>query len=244
MSAPIILVPGFWLGAWAWDEVAARLRAAGHFVTAVTMPGLESVDTDRSKISFQDHVDFLVESIEASPEPVVLTLHSATGFSGYAASDVVPDRIAAIVYVDTAPGKPPLDPDFEDVEKPMIWDDIVAGENLDGLSEEQQAEFRERAVPVPGSLIRDGYEFTNPARLDIPSTIIATGFSAADYRKYATEHPEWAFLAGIPELHDITWIDVPTSHWPMWSKPAEIAEIIGEVATKAGERAAAASGVR
>ena len=22
-SAPIILVPGFWLGAWAWDEVAA-----------------------------------------------------------------------------------------------------------------------------------------------------------------------------------------------------------------------------
>ena len=23
-SAPIILVPGFWLGAWAWDEVAAR----------------------------------------------------------------------------------------------------------------------------------------------------------------------------------------------------------------------------
>ena len=25
-SAPIILVPGFWLGAWAWDEVAAALR--------------------------------------------------------------------------------------------------------------------------------------------------------------------------------------------------------------------------
>ncbi len=22
-GAPIILVPGFWLGAWAWDEVAA-----------------------------------------------------------------------------------------------------------------------------------------------------------------------------------------------------------------------------
>ncbi len=23
MSAPIVLVPGFWLAAWAWDEVAA-----------------------------------------------------------------------------------------------------------------------------------------------------------------------------------------------------------------------------
>ena len=28
-TPPIILVPGFWLGAWAWDEVAAILRAEG-----------------------------------------------------------------------------------------------------------------------------------------------------------------------------------------------------------------------
>ena len=38
--APIILVPGFWLGAWAWDDVAGRLRADGHDVTALTLPGL------------------------------------------------------------------------------------------------------------------------------------------------------------------------------------------------------------
>ena len=36
-SAPIILVPGFWLGAWAWDEVVAQLRADGHDVTAITL---------------------------------------------------------------------------------------------------------------------------------------------------------------------------------------------------------------
>ena len=47
-NPPIILVPGFWLGAWAWDEVAADLRAAGHDVTALTLPGLESKDADRS----------------------------------------------------------------------------------------------------------------------------------------------------------------------------------------------------
>ena len=46
-SAPIILVPGFWLGAWAWDEVAEALRADGHDVTALTLPGLDSVDADR-----------------------------------------------------------------------------------------------------------------------------------------------------------------------------------------------------
>ncbi len=234
MSAPIILVPGFWLGAWAWDEVAGTLRADGHDVTALTLPGLESVDADRSSIQFKDHVDAIVRAIEAADAPVVLAVHSASGFSGYAASDRVPERIAAMVYVDTAPGKPPLDREFAGVEKPLVWADLVAEENLTGLSEAQMAEFRDRAVPVPGALLRDTYEFTNDARRDIPSTIIATGFSAADYQKYAKDHPEWAFLAGIPELRDITWIDLPTSHWPMWSRPAELAAIIGEVATKAG----------
>ncbi len=42
--------------------------------------------------------------------------------------------------------------------------------------------------------------------------------------------PEWAFLAGIADLRDITWVDLPTSHWPMWSRPKELAAIIGDVA--------------
>ena len=229
-TTPIILVPGFWLGAWAWDEVASLLRADGHDVTALTLPGLESKDADRSSISFQDHVDAICAAIEAAKAPVVLALHSATGFSGYAASDRVPERIAAIVYVDTAPGKGALDPSFEGVEKPMVWEEIEAEENLDGLTAAQLATFRERAVPVPASLIREGHEFTNDARRDIPSTIIATGFSAEDYRRYAGEHPTPAFLAGLGELRNLTWIDLPTSHWPMWSRPADIARIIGHVA--------------
>ncbi len=229
-SAPIILVPGFWLGAWAWDEVAGLLRDGGHDVTAITLPGLESVDADRSQVSFADHVDAIVAAVEAAPSPPVLVVHSATGFSGYAASDRVPDKIAAMVYVDTAPGKGALDPDFADTEKPMVWSEIEEEENLDGLSEAQKARFRERAVPVPGSLVRETIELTNDARRDIPSTLIATGFSSADYQKYAIEHPEWAFLAGIPELRNTTWIDLPTSHWPMWSRPRELADIIGTVA--------------
>src|SRR5438034_3678445 len=111
-TAPIVLVPGFWLGAWAWDEVAAALRADGHDVTALTLPGLESADADRSTITMADHVDAITGAIRAASSPVVLAVHSATGFSGYAASDRVPDRIAAMVYADTAPGKGTLDPDF------------------------------------------------------------------------------------------------------------------------------------
>ena len=233
-NPPIILVPGFWLGAWAWDEVAALLRADGHDVTALTLPGLESRDADRSAITLEDHVRAIVAAIEAAARPVVLAVHSASGFSGYAASDRVPDRIAAMVYVDTAPGKGAQDPEFEGAEKPLDWKEIEEGENLDGLTEEQKATFRERAVPAPAALLRESVELTNDARRDIPSTIIATGYSAADYRKYAAEHPEWPFLAGLPELRNPTWIDLPTSHWPMWSRPRELAEIIGKVAREHG----------
>ncbi|MEK6191881.1 MAG: alpha/beta hydrolase [Chloroflexota bacterium] len=232
-TAPIILVPGFWLGAWAWDEVAAALRADGHDVTALTLPGLESADTDRSGITFSDHVDAICDAARAADAPVVLAVHSASGFSGYAASDRVPELIAAMVYVDTAPGLAPLDPDFKGVEKPMVWKEIEEEENLDGLSEEQKETFRQRAVPVPGGVVRESYELTNDARRDIPSTLICTGFSAAQYQAYAKEHPDWAFLAGIPELRNATWVDLPTSHWPMWSRPQELAQIIGDVA-KAG----------
>ncbi len=229
-SAPIILVPGFWLGAWAWEEVADTLRADGHDVSALTLPGLASVDSDRSAITLADHVSAIVEAVNAAPAPVVLAVHSATGFSGYAASDKVPERIAAMVYVDTAPGKGALDPDFGGAEKPLNWEEVSEEENLDGLSEEQLETFRRRAVPVPGSLIREAAELTNDARRDIPSTIICTGSSAEQYQTYAREHPDWAFLAGIPELRDVTWVDLPTSHWPMWSRPKELAAIIGDVA--------------
>jgi pimeloyl-ACP methyl ester carboxylesterase len=228
-SAPIILVPGFWLGAWAWDEVATSLRADGHDVTALTLPGLESVDADRSSVAFADHVDAICVAVESAAAPVVLALHSATGFSGYAASDRIPDRIAAIVYVDSAPGKGTLDPEFEGVEKPIDWTAIQEEENLDGLSDEQKETFRRRAVPEPGGILREGATLTNDARLDIPSTIICTGFPSDQVRAYAKEH-DWAWLAGVGELRNVTWIDLPTSHWPMWSRPRELAGILGDVA--------------
>jgi pimeloyl-ACP methyl ester carboxylesterase len=229
-SAPIVLVPGFWLGAWAWDEVADALRAEGHDVTALTLPGLESPDADRSAITFSDHVDAIVEAVRDADAPVVLVVHSASGFSGYAASDRVPERIAAMVYVDTAPGKGALDPEFEGQEKPLVWKEIEEGENLDGLNDEQKETFRTRAVPVPGGVLREAVPLTNDARRDIPSTVIATGYTSEQYKTYARDHPEWSFLAGIPELRNVTWVDLPTGHWPMWSRPKELARIIGDVA--------------
>jgi len=235
-TAPIVLVPGFWLGAWAWDEVAAALRADGHHVTAVTLPGLESVDADRSATTISDHVDAICEAVSAEGAPVVLAVHSGTGFAGYAASDRVPERIAAIVYVDSGPGKGTIDPDFEGVEQPFDWKAIQDEENLDGLSEEQKETFRQRALPMPGGVLRESLELTNDARRDIPGTVICTAYTSEQVKAYAKEHdPAW--LAGLAELRDVTWVDLPTSHWPMWSRPRELAEILGDVAKAHAPRA-------
>src|SRR6059058_4527825 len=139
-TTPIILVPGFWIGAWAWDEVAAALRAAGHDVTALTLPGLESVDADRSAITFADHVGAICDAVTAAGRPVVLAVHSGAGAPGYAATDRIPEHIAAMVYVDTGPAKGALDPDFDGVEKPLPpIEQLREEENLDGISDEQLA---------------------------------------------------------------------------------------------------------
>src|SRR5947208_4981386 len=132
-TAPIVLVPGFWLGAWAWDEVAAALRADGHQVAALTLPGLESADADRSSIRLSDHVDAICAAVTAAGGPVVLAVHSGAGASGYAASDRIPEQIAAMVYVDSGPATGPLDPGFEPVEKPLPAPEQPQAEaNLDG----------------------------------------------------------------------------------------------------------------
>jgi len=228
-NAPIILVPGFWLGAWAWDEVAEMLRADGHDVTALTLPGLESVETDRSSITLNDHVEAITDAVAAAAAPVVLAVHSGAAIPGYAASDRVPELIAHMVYVDTGPGTAAMDPDIEGDEYHLpSAEELAEGENLDGLSEQQLATFRSRAVPEPAGALRDAPELTNDARLGVASTLIATGFTSQDYRDAAAEGQTW--LAGLNDLRDVTYVDLPTSHWPMWSRPRELAEIIGGIA--------------
>ncbi len=234
-TTPTILVPGFCLGAWAWDEVAALLRADGHDVTALTLPGLESVDSDRTAMTLSDHVEAICDAVRAAASPVVLAVHSGSGFSGYAASDVVSDMIAAMVYVDSAPGKGALDPDFDGLEKALNWHEITKEENIDGLSEEQLEMFRQRAVPEPGGVIRDAVTLNDDARRDIPTTIICTGYTSDQYKDAAKEGYAW--LSGLAQLHDITWVDLPTSHWPMWSRPRELAAIISGIATRHAEAA-------
>ena len=48
-------------------------------------------------------------------------------------------------------------------------------------------------------------------------------YPAAHFR---TMPPRVPFLAALLDYDDVTYIDLPTGHWPMWSRPAQLAELI------------------
>ena len=108
---------------------------------------------------------------------------------------------------------------------------LAADENLTGLTQEQLETFRRRAVPEPGAALRESAKLTNDARLDVPSTVVCTGYTSAQYKDAAKEGQSW--LGGLTELRDVTYVELPTSHWPMWSRPQELAAIIGDIAERA-----------
>jgi pimeloyl-ACP methyl ester carboxylesterase len=97
-----------------------------------------------------------------------------------------------------------------------------------GLSEEQLSTFRERAVPEPAAALRDPAHLSDVARLQVPATVVCTAFPSADYQSYAEQG--MGFLAGLLDHKAIEYVDLPTGHWPMWSEPAELAEIIAKAA--------------
>jgi pimeloyl-ACP methyl ester carboxylesterase len=198
----------------------------------MTLPGLEAVDADRSSIRLDDHVSAITAAVTSVGARAVLAVHSGAAVAGYAVSDRIPERIAAMVYVDTAPTTGALEPDFTAVERPMPPpDELAESENLDGLSDEQLQRFRRLAVPEPGGVIRDDPQLANERRLDIPSTVICTAYTSQEYREAAAQGVPW--MGGLTELRNVRYVDLPTSHWPMWSRPDDLATVLAEIADEA-----------
>lgn len=101
-----VLVPGFWLGGWAWRSVAEKLRARGHDVYAVTLTGLgERVHLGGPGTDLDTHVTDVVNLLEYEDlRDVVLVGHSYAGaVVTPAVADRCPDRAASLVFLDTGP---------------------------------------------------------------------------------------------------------------------------------------------
>jgi pimeloyl-ACP methyl ester carboxylesterase len=236
-TSPIVLVPGFWLGAWAWDDVADALRADGHDVLALTLPGLESVDAERASITLADHADAIRQAVESFDRPVVLAVHSGAGVPGYMVTDQIPHLIAHAVYVDSGPATGALNPDFVGDELPLpSWEELAEDEanSVASFTEQQLATFRARSVPEPAGPMRQAPDLANAARLDVPTTVICTTMPAVAIQAIIPRGYAW--IGGLAELRNVSYVDLPTSHWPMWTRPSDLAQLLNDIARKS-ERA-------
>ena len=233
-TSSVLLVPGHWLGAWAWDEVARNLRDRGLDPAALTPPGLDPDDPKRAGATLSDQISWLRKQVDELPAPPVVVAHSGAGqvVSGLLDSD--PAAVARVVYVDSGPATdgaflPTLPVDVAEVPLPPFAE-LGQQASLEGLDDDQLARFRARAVPMPGGVLREPLRLRNDARRDVPSTIVACSLPSEQMLAMAADgHPMFAEVA---RLTDLEVVDLPTGHWPMWSRPDDLAVVIAARVTR------------
>src|ERR1700678_647373 len=227
----IILIPGFWLDASSWEEVVPSLQGAGHRAHALTLPGMGSKDADRSGITLRDHVDAVVEIIDSfgpAAGKVVLVGHSGGGAIAHAATDARPDRVARVVYVDSGPlGDGAIINDelpSENGEVPLPDWAVFDDEDLIDLDDKLRAAFRERAIPTPVHVASDPQRLFDERRYDVPVTVIACEFPSETLRRWMEQgHP---YVRELAKIHDVEYVDLPTGHWPQFTRPGDLGQAI------------------
>ena len=232
MTTRIVLVPGFWLGQWAWDDVSPALRERGFDVVALTLPGLEPDHHPEVTVTLVDQAAAIEAALDVDAERRILVVHSGAAFPGALVLDRRPDLVDRFVLVDTAPPKPGLAFNAEQVGDFTLadaWPGLQEEGSFTDLTAAQLETFHERAVPQPASVVTEAAELNNDARHQIPVTVICTTFPASAYQHYAAQGVP--FLAALLDYSDVTYIDLPTGHWPMWSKPVELADTVANASS-------------
>ncbi|MEV0988447.1 alpha/beta hydrolase [Streptomyces sp. NPDC049949] len=233
--ANYVLVAGAWLGAWAWEEVAAPLRAAGHEVHPLTLSGL----AERSGVPAgqQTHVRDIVAEVERLDlRDVVLVGHSYSGIPVGQAAERIGDRLTRAVFVDA---NVPVDgKSFSDawpVEAEIaahegFWPPLTPADCAgQGLTEEQVTRFVKGATPHPGATLTEPAELKAPLR-ELPATYVKCLLDGEDPGPVVNE---------LLESGHWTLVRMNTGHWPMFSQPAELALILAGAAGAAAAAGAA-----
>ena len=251
-ARPLVLVPGACLGAWAWRDVARRLRELGHDVYPVTLTGLgDRVHLATPETDLDTHVEDVVNLLDYEGlEDAVLVGHSYAGIVVTGAADRRPERLDAVVYCDTGPlpdGMSIVDvqtAEQREQQRTAVeqqgdgwrWpvpdrDTLVTGMfgSAAGLEDEHYRLLEERGTPQPYGT------FTTPLRLTggAPVWRRAAIFSAAGgmnvqmLRELIEQGDPRAAVFADPEweLHDL-----PTGHWAMFSAPGPLADVLHRVA--------------
>lgn len=250
---PVVLVPGACLGGWAWREVAAKLRAQEHEVYPVTLTGLgERVHLAHAAVDLETHIADVVNLLDYEAlEDAVIVGHSYSGTVVTGAADRRPQRLNAVVYLDTSPL--PNGTAIVDVQSPeqreqqeravqergegWCWpvpdrETLRTGAfgSTSGLSDEHLQLIEQRATAQPYATM------TSPLRLthDKPPNVRrAAVFCAAG--GIDVKHLRELIAQGDPRaaiFADNNWefYDLPTGHWAMLSAPGQLADLLHDIA--------------
>ncbi len=221
----IVLVPGLWLDASSWDLVVPHLTGAGHTARPLTLPGLASAETDRSGVHVADQVNAVVAAIDESTGPVVLVGHSMGCAVAGAALDARVDTVAAVVYVGGWPAESGMIPaknfatDGADLP-PVPWEEFDEAD----VRDLDRASFEALLRPSPASLTSEPFVLGDERRYTVPAVFVCPEYRAADLREWVADGAEP--VAAIAKHKNVTYVDLPTGHWPQLTKPAELSAII------------------
>lgn len=225
----IILIPGHWLGAWAWDDVVTELAAAGRRAIPVTLPGRDPNDADRAQRTLDDQFQEVERIARDSAQPVVIVSHSGANGPVTLMLDRHPALVHRVIWVDSGPVSPgaafAADYPLEAGPLPLPpFEALRQQASLVDLDQQALGRFRERAVAEPAGVLRQRVELANDARFDVPTTFVCNSLSSAQVQEMAQAgHP---MFAEVTRFRDVSYVDLETGHWPMWSRPADLARII------------------
>ncbi|MFD5449533.1 alpha/beta fold hydrolase [Streptomyces sp. NPDC127100] len=226
----ILLVGGLWLDGSVWDRVASALEPLGHRPVPVTLPG--QGDGARSA-TLDDQVAAVLAAVDAAPGRPMVVGHSAASTLAWLAADRRPERLAKVALVGGFPagdGQPYAD--FFEVRDGVMpfpgWEPFEGPDAAD-LDADARRKLADAAVPVPEGVARGVVRLADERRFEVPVVVVCPEFTAAQARK-------WIDAGDAPELAragHVDFADIDSGHWPMITRPAELARILAAAADAA-----------
>lgn len=223
----IVLVAGLWLDGTAWKDVVPALEALGHRPVALTLPGQGDGST---AATLDDQVAAVIAAVDSAPGETVVVGHSAAGTLAWLAADARPEKVVKVVMIGgftSADGEKYAD-FFEPKDGLMPfpgWGPFDGADSAD-LDEDARRAFEAATVPVPEGVTRGIVHLADERRYDVPVVLVCPEFSPADAKN-------WIGSGDVPELakaKHVEYVDIDSGHWPMITKPAELARILAEAA--------------